>query len=69
MPRGSKEGLLTMLAILACVEKLCAIMNLVSVERDWVRWSFTCASDWWLSSLEQIVVITGRNEKSLRSTI
>ena len=25
-----------LLALLACVEKLCAIMNLVSVERDWV---------------------------------
>jgi len=36
MPRGSKEGLLALLTILACVEKLCAIMNLVSVERDWV---------------------------------
>ena len=36
MPCGSKEGLLVLLTILACVEKLCAIMNLVSVERDWV---------------------------------
>lgn len=36
MPRGSKEGLLALLAIFGCVEKLCAIMNLVSVERDWV---------------------------------
>jgi iron-regulated transporter 1 len=24
------------LAVLACVEKLCSIMELVSVERDWV---------------------------------
>jgi iron-regulated transporter 1 len=31
-----KIGLLALLALLACVEKLCAIMNLVSVERDWV---------------------------------
>lgn len=28
--------LLATLAFLACVEKLCSIMNLVSVERDWV---------------------------------
>jgi iron-regulated transporter 1 len=42
MPRGSKEGLLALLAIFGCVEKLCAIMNLVSVERDWVCWPFTC---------------------------
>ncbi|KAI0274014.1 iron-regulated transporter [Russula aff. rugulosa BPL654] len=36
MPGGSKVGLLALLAIFACVEKLCAIMNLVSVERDWI---------------------------------
>lgn len=38
LPRanGGKIGLLVLLALLACVEKLCAIMNLVSVERDWV---------------------------------
>ncbi|BAE66043.1 unnamed protein product [Aspergillus oryzae RIB40] len=29
--------LLIALALLACIEKLCSIMNLVSVERDWVR--------------------------------
>jgi iron-regulated transporter 1 len=40
MSRGSKVGLLALLAIFACVEKLCAIMNLVSIERDWVRWPF-----------------------------
>jgi solute carrier family 40 (iron-regulated transporter), member 1 len=33
---GAKTSLLLLLAFLACVEKLCAIMNLVSVERDWV---------------------------------
>lgn len=31
------DVLLAVLALLACVEKLCSIMNLVSVERDWVR--------------------------------
>jgi hypothetical protein len=46
MPRGSKEGLLALLAIFGCVEKLCAIMNLVSVERDWVCWPFTCSLEW-----------------------
>ena len=34
-PRDVKAGLLG-LTILACVEKLCSVMNLVSVERDWV---------------------------------
>lgn len=27
---------LSMLALLACVEKVCAILNSISVERDWV---------------------------------
>jgi hypothetical protein len=29
-------ALLATLALLACVEKLCSTMNLISVERDWV---------------------------------
>ncbi|KAI5865673.1 Ferroporti-1 [Durotheca rogersii] len=32
----TKTGMLVLLSLLACVEKLCSIMNLVSVERDWV---------------------------------
>jgi iron-regulated transporter 1 len=31
-----KSGPLILLAALACVEKLCSIMNSVSVEKDWV---------------------------------
>ena len=34
---GGETGLLILLALLACIEKLCAIMNLISVERDWVN--------------------------------
>jgi solute carrier family 40 (iron-regulated transporter), member 1 len=34
---GTTSSLLGVLAILACIEKLCFIMNTVSVERDWVR--------------------------------
>ena len=30
------RGLLAVLALLACVEKLASVMNLVSVEKDWV---------------------------------
>lgn len=30
------RGLFSLLTILACVEKLCALANLVSIERDWV---------------------------------
>ncbi|KAK6811614.1 hypothetical protein RU639_012506 [Aspergillus parasiticus] len=33
---GIDNILLVALALLACIEKLCSIMNLVSVERDWV---------------------------------
>ncbi|KAL6871889.1 Ferroporti-1 [Trichoderma novae-zelandiae] len=38
MPPGSgvRAGLLAVVTILACVEKLCSILNMVSVEKDWV---------------------------------
>jgi solute carrier family 40 (iron-regulated transporter), member 1 len=32
----SKTGLFMATVVLACVEKLCSVVNLVSVERDWV---------------------------------
>ncbi|KAI0897301.1 Ferroporti-1 [Annulohypoxylon nitens] len=32
----TKAGMLALLSFLACIEKLCSIMNLVSVEKDWV---------------------------------
>ncbi|KAK8131513.1 hypothetical protein PG984_007951 [Apiospora sp. TS-2023a] len=31
-----KAGLLALLAFLACIEKLCSTLNLISVEKDWV---------------------------------
>jgi len=34
---GGKNGLLALATFLACIEKLCSILNLVSVEKDWVR--------------------------------
>ncbi|KAF4544417.1 Iron-regulated transporter [Lasiodiplodia theobromae] len=34
--KALQSGALAILAVLACIEKLCAIMNLISVERDWV---------------------------------
>ena len=33
---GFRPLLIIILAILACVEKLCSIMNLIAIERDWV---------------------------------
>jgi solute carrier family 40 (iron-regulated transporter), member 1 len=36
--RGGEAGMLVLLSFLACIEKLCSIMNLVSVEKDWVSW-------------------------------
>lgn len=38
-------GILVCLAACACVEKLAAVMNLVSVERDWVCHSLICRQD------------------------
>jgi solute carrier family 40 (iron-regulated transporter), member 1 len=32
----ARYGLFALTVVLACVEKLCAIINLVSIERDWV---------------------------------
>lgn len=38
-----RVGLLAVVTIFACVEKLCSIMNLVSVEKDWVSHTYqTC---------------------------
>lgn len=34
---AGKSGMLALLAFLACVEKLSSILNMVSVEKDWVR--------------------------------
>lgn len=31
-----KDGLFAATVVLACVEKLCSVLNLVSIERDWV---------------------------------
>ncbi|KAJ5151908.1 iron-regulated transporter [Penicillium capsulatum] len=36
VPKLVDNLLLAALALLACIEKLCSVMNLVSVERDWV---------------------------------
>jgi iron-regulated transporter 1 len=36
LSRELRIGLLAVLILMACIEKLAAIMNLVSVERDWV---------------------------------
>ena len=33
---GSRPLLIAILTILACVEKLCSIMNIIAIERDWV---------------------------------
>ncbi|KAH7310464.1 Ferroporti-1 [Stachybotrys elegans] len=33
---GIKEAVLAILILIACVEKLCSIMNLVAIEKDWV---------------------------------
>lgn len=37
LSRRDKVGIFALTVVLACVEKVCSVMNLVSVERDWVR--------------------------------
>ena len=37
MQGQQRKGVFAVVVLLACLEKLCAVMNLVSVERDWVR--------------------------------
>lgn len=36
----TQDGLFAAVVLLACIEKLCAVMNIVAVERDWVRCLF-----------------------------
>lgn len=36
LEEGVTRALFAMVVLLACVEKLCAVMNLVAIERDWV---------------------------------
>lgn len=36
MGPGGYQGMMALLAFFACLEKLCSIMNLVAVEKDWV---------------------------------
>lgn len=36
LPSGVRTGLVAVVTLFACVEKLCSILNLVSVEKDWV---------------------------------
>lgn len=40
----TKYGLFALAVALACIEKICAIANLVSIERDWVRRLFSLES-------------------------
>jgi iron-regulated transporter 1 len=39
-----KSGLFAVTVLLACVEKICSVMNLVSVERDWVSPFLSCSA-------------------------
>ncbi|TFB00929.1 Solute carrier family 40 member 1 [Trichoderma ghanense] len=52
---GVKAGLLAVVTVLACVEKLCSILNMVSVEKDWV------------SHRALVVVVSQRDTAALRA--
>jgi solute carrier family 40 (iron-regulated transporter), member 1 len=58
-----KMGLFVAVVVLACVEKLCGVVNLVAVERDWVRdkFSFTLAA--YTLSLCRLRVLTGAGSR------
>lgn len=48
---GGKTAMFSLITILACVEKLCSIMNMVSVEKDWVSYYFAGLTEHKLTSL------------------
>ena len=39
MDSKARDACLALVILLACLEKLCSVLNLVSVERDWVSLS------------------------------
>lgn len=50
---GGRTGMLVLLSFLACIEKLCSILNLVSVEKDWVSRLITRQTSWTFSSSDR----------------
>lgn len=58
-----KPWLLAVLALLACVEKLCSIMNFISVEKDWVCFHRYIHCSYLRL---QVVVIAGNGEEALQ---
>lgn len=44
LPSGVRAGLVAVVTFFACVEKLCSILNLVSVEKDWVSYCLSAAT-------------------------
>jgi iron-regulated transporter 1 len=50
MSQVANKSLLATLALLACIEKVSSVMNLISIEKDWVR----CAhlQQWCTTNLE-----------------
>ncbi|KAH8660335.1 Ferroporti-1 [Xylariales sp. PMI_506] len=60
---GVQMAMLLILAILACIEKLCSIMNLVSVEKDWVRKIILILG---LTNHAQVIVVAEKDPGVLR---
>ena len=60
--------MLVLLCFLACVEKLCSIMNLVSVEKDWVG-NPTRVMDYERTTddVGQVVVVAENDQEALRT--
>jgi iron-regulated transporter 1 len=46
LSRRASNGMFAVVVLLSCIEKLCSVMNLVSVERDWVGAFWFTALTW-----------------------
>jgi iron-regulated transporter 1 len=57
--------MLVLLALLACMEKLCSIMNQVSVEKDWVQRLSKPSHTYIAYKIEQVVVVCQKDQTAL----
>ncbi|KAF4461960.1 iron transporter [Fusarium albosuccineum] len=65
---SQRMGMLALVSIFACIEKLCSIMNLVSVEKDWVFFLYCLLRICrvvLMRSVVQVVVITDKDPEAL----
>ena len=66
---STRWGIFSALTLLSCVEKSCSVLNLVAVERDWVRTPQLSSKASLIENLYQVVVIAENDEPGLQSTL